>query len=55
MLEFKSEYEFVTGKSTLNGSVVILEKGANIVDKMVEECKQTYSKQPLICFLEKED
>jgi hypothetical protein len=36
MFEFKSEYELVTGKSTINATLVKLPKDANILDKVVE-------------------
>jgi len=52
MLDFKSEYEFVSGKSPLNDRIVVLPKGASILDSMVKECKETYSKSPVICILE---
>ena len=42
MLEFKSEYEFVTSKSLLEGSIVMLEPGTNILSKVIEECKAEY-------------
>jgi hypothetical protein len=35
MVEFKSEYEFVTNKSTINGNLVMLAEKASILDKMI--------------------
>jgi hypothetical protein len=35
MLEFKSEYEFVTNKSTINANLVMLPSGENILNKVI--------------------
>jgi hypothetical protein len=51
MLEFKSEYEFITKKSPLNGSLEMLAKNDDILPKIIEKCQQTYSSRPIICFL----
>ena len=36
--EFKSEYEFVTGKSPLNGSIITLKENSSIIDEIVKYC-----------------
>ena len=54
MLDFKSEYEFLTGKSPMNGIIKILSKNSSIIDPIIENCKETYNKSPLICILEKD-
>jgi hypothetical protein len=38
VLEFKSEYEFVTGKSPLNGSIITLKENSSIIDEIVKYC-----------------
>lgn len=52
LLQFKSEYEFVTQKSTLNGNLVTLAAGENILAKIIEQCTINYQCRPVICFLE---
>ena len=52
VLEFKSEYEFVAGKSPLNGSIIRLTENASIIDEVVKYCEQNYQTRPLICFLD---
>jgi hypothetical protein len=55
MLVFKSEFELVSTRSTLNGEVVILKEDACIIEAVISECQLTYPKRPIITFLEKED
>ena len=43
MLKFKSEYEYATTRSTLNGNLVVLDKDESIVDKIIENIEVTYS------------
>jgi hypothetical protein len=52
VLGFKSEYEFVTGRSPLNGSIMVLPENASIIDEVVKYCEQNYQTRPLICFLD---
>jgi hypothetical protein len=52
MVDFKSEYEMVSGNSHLNGVIEMLPKDADIVHHIAEKCKETYSSKPLICILE---
>jgi hypothetical protein len=52
MLEFKSEFEMVSGQSTINGTVVALEKDESIIEKIIENIDRTYTKVPRICFLD---
>jgi hypothetical protein len=54
MLDFLSEYEFVSGVSPMNGIIEMLPKDANIIDHITKKCKETYNSRPLICILEKE-
>ena len=54
MLEFLSEYEFVSKKSHLQGDIEILPKDANILDHIAKKCKEVYSSKPLVCILEKD-
>ena len=54
MLDFKSEYEFTSGDSTMNGKIVMLDKGADIIGSITEKCKEYYNSRPIICILEKE-
>jgi hypothetical protein len=54
MVDFKSEYEMVSGNSHLNGQIEMLTKGADIVHHMAEKCKESYRSKPLICILEEE-
>lgn len=55
LLKFKSEYEFVTQKSTLNGNLVVLPQGADIMPHIIERCASSYTSRPIICFLEQAD
>ena len=52
ILEFKSEYEFVSLNSPMNGSVITLEENASIIDEIMKYCDKNYCKKPLICFLD---
>jgi hypothetical protein len=52
VLEFKSEYELVTGKSPLNGSIMTLKENASIIDEIVTYCQKNYQVRPIICFLD---
>jgi hypothetical protein len=54
MIDFLSEYEFVSGVSPMNGIIEMLPKDANIIDHITKKCKETYNSRPLICILEKE-
>jgi hypothetical protein len=54
MLEFLSEYEFVSKDSPMNGKIKMLPKDSNIVDKIVKKSKKEYGSRPLICILEKD-
>ena len=51
MLEFLSEYEFVTGKSHLQGDIVILPKDANIVEHMAKSARRSTVASPLYASL----
>ena len=55
MLPFQSEFELATETSTMNAVVVALERGQNILVKILEELEATYNKNPSICFLDQED
>ena len=52
VLEFKSEYELLTGKSLMNLSNVMLCKEADIAEAMIEKCTTLYKEKPIVCFLE---
>ena len=51
-LEFKSEYELLTGKSLMNLSNVMLYKEADVAEAMIEKCTTLYKEKPIVCFLE---
>ena len=51
-LEFKSEYELLTGKSLMNLSYVMLGKEADVAGTMIEKCTTLYKEKPIVCFLE---
>ena len=55
MLTFQSELEVVTEQSTMNGDVVALPEGANILAKIIDKLDDTYKKMPSICFLDECD
>jgi hypothetical protein len=52
MVDFKSEYELVSGNSHLNGVIEMLAKDADIVEQIVAKCKETYSSKPIVCILD---
>jgi hypothetical protein len=52
ILGFKSEYEFDTKRSPMNGSIMTLQENASIIDEIVKYCEQNYQSRPLICFLD---
>jgi hypothetical protein len=52
LLRFKSEYEFLTSKSLLNGNLIMLELNADIVNKVIKYCSDAYGMRPIICFLD---
>jgi hypothetical protein len=54
ILEFKSEYEFVTGKSPMNSSIITLEENTSIIDEIAKYCEKNYQVRPLICFLDEQ-
>jgi len=52
IFEFKSEYEFVTRKSPLNGSIVTLQENASVLEEIIKYCQKNYQVRPIICFLD---
>lgn len=52
MLKFKSELEFTTTRSIMNGKIVALVKDESIINQIIENIKTYYLTKPSICFLD---